>query len=106
MRKIEMYECEICKWTYKTEEEAISCEANGKEFAVLNEGDMVEFKHKVGGGFDPFYTPVKVGKIEDMGHYLEYSLLEEYRHEDGEVEWYERYTLYRNSDVEEYIKVS
>ena len=101
MKNIIEYQCEICNSLYDTEIEAIECENKGTEQPLAKVGDEVEMEIKVSGGFDPWYKPVKVREIEDMGHFLLYKF-DEY---DQDIkEWYEfSKSCYGNSEYRERI---
>ena len=86
MNKIMMFECEICKEVYRSEEEAKECEFRGKEQPLVEVGQFIDYEVKVGGGFDSFYVEQRISNVEDNGHYYIYYL-EEYD-EDSKT-WYE-----------------
>lgn len=94
MKTVEMYQCEYCNETYKSKEEAIRCEAYGKQPQLVQEGQMIEYKVVVGGGFDPFFVEMRVRKVTDYGHIYHYEF-EQYDEETNE--WYEN--TYRSGGI-------
>lgn len=83
-KTVTRFQCEICEELYKTEQEAMECEAKGKELPLASKGDSIEYRVEMSGGFPDWFTPVRVLRVADEGHYLVYYFEEE--NEDGEWE--------------------
>ncbi|MCM3387280.1 hypothetical protein M3649_03925 [Ureibacillus chungkukjangi] len=77
MKKVEMYECEICNETYRTKQEALECESIGKEIPLYSVGDFVERDVHVSGGFGVFKEQLMISKVKDKGHFIYYELSSE-----------------------------
>lgn len=102
MRKVERFQCELCNKLYLTEQDAIKCENLGKELPIAEVGQEVEYE-LIPQGFNPFYITLRISKIEDYGHYLNYSFEEYY---DDYEEWCEfPESVYGNDQFKEAIKI-
>lgn len=77
-KTITMYQCELCARYYETNEEAVSCEENGKELPLASVGDLLDYEIEVGGGFDNIFVDLRISEIEDTGHFLIYHFDQEY----------------------------
>lgn len=81
MRKITMFQCEVCNKFYHSEEEAIECELRGKELPLGKVGSLVEYEVKI-NGYDRWFEELRICRIKDTGHYLIY-FFEEYNPDEG-----------------------
>lgn len=78
MRKIDMYQCEICKSVHYSESDALRCENKGKETPLASIGDLVQYRIEISGGYADIFTELRIKSIEDKGHYLIYYFEEYY----------------------------
>jgi len=85
IRKVDMYECEVCSKLYDWDLNAIECEKQGKEPLLAEVGDEIYYKVVMSGGFEPFFVPVRIGGVESRGHYHVYHL-EDYNPDEDEWE--------------------
>jgi len=74
VRKLLKYECEMCKQLYDSLEDALECEAQGKELPLANVMDEVLYRDDWNGGFGVSFDKMFVTEIKDYGHYIGYAL--------------------------------
>jgi hypothetical protein len=101
MREVTMYMCEICNEIHNSPLEAVECEKRGKETPLKKIHETVEYEMKVGGGFDSFYIPLRIGSIDDAEHYIIYKLEE---CDEVNEDWYEFTSIYGNENLLSRIK--
>jgi hypothetical protein len=86
MKTLTKYQCEICDREYLNSEDALKCEAEGKEEPLCQIGTTVSFKDDWNGGFGTCYHDLVVYEIKDYGHFISYKLGTEYdKDEDGTI---------------------
>jgi hypothetical protein len=104
VKKLIMYQCEICKSNYKTETEAVTCEAIGTEIPLAKVGDLVDVEREVGGGFDNISFEYRIRKISSYdGHFLTYNFDE---YSEYNEEWVEAsFSVYDNANFLERVKL-
>lgn len=74
METIQKFKCEICNKDYTLPQEAMKCEARGKESLVVVPGHKVLLKQSKTDEAKTFYVACIIAAIRDKGHYYEYDL--------------------------------
>lgn len=97
MKAVTMYECEICNELYENESDAIKCESRGKEKALANVGDIVDFYLDTGNAdYDEFANNLRISNITKEGHHCEYEFQEKNSLGIWEDSW--SYKCHNNED--------
>jgi DNA-directed RNA polymerase subunit RPC12/RpoP len=105
MREVKIYVCEICNREFKSEEEAVKCENQGKEIPLTTKGQKVSYKDDWNGGFGEQWYETVVGNVITTGHFVEYELGDQYSLEDGELVFHPQEYIDGNKEFLERCKI-
>lgn len=109
MKEVKRYQCEVCESLFKTSDEATLCEKRETERPLADVGQLISYKLEMSGGYAPYYAELRIVRIVEDGHYLEYHFEENYAGKDQEPEWHAPHpttsSVFGNKEFEELCTV-
>lgn len=87
MKEIKMYQCETCKKNFSTSAEALKCEGIGVEAPLAEVHQIVSSVQRRIGPYGYYNQIIRVAAIAKQGHFLQYSLEENYTPDSENPKW-------------------